>query len=89
AQTQKTDIKAIRSLAIEDARITPVEAGSKVSIDVKIVSDQINLVLDSHGQPVTGTDSITEFSDLWTFERVFGLQVNQADQWLLASACSA
>ncbi|MBR2123697.1 MAG: Tim44/TimA family putative adaptor protein [Acetobacter sp.] len=86
SQTQKTEIKAVRSLAIEDARITLVEAGSKVSIEVKIVSDQISLVLDKDGQPVTGTDAITEFSDLWIFERVLG---SQTSTWLLASACSA
>ncbi|MBO6037899.1 MAG: Tim44/TimA family putative adaptor protein [Acetobacter sp.] len=86
SQTQKTEIKAVRSLAIEDARITPVEAGSKVSIEVKIVSDQVSLVLDKDGQPVTGTDAITEFSDLWIFERVLG---SQTSTWLLASACSA
>lgn len=104
-QTQKTDIKAVRSLAIEDVRILPIEGEqkvSKVSIDVKIVSDQISLVVDSHGQPVTGTEAITEFSDLWTFERVLEAQApvqgkgqgalqqgEQGNKWLLASACSA
>lgn len=85
-ETQKTDIRAVRSLAIEDARITPQEAGTVVAIDVRIVSDQVSLVLNSAGQPVTGTDAVTEFSDLWTFERMPGVS---GGAWRLASARSA
>lgn len=85
-ETQRTDVKAIRSLAIEDVRFTSMEAGTAAAIDVRIVSDQISLVLNKEGQPVTGTDAVTEFSDLWTFERL--LNVN-GSTWRLAAARSA
>lgn len=63
-----------------------MEAGTAAAIDVRIVSDQISLVLNKEGQPVTGTDAVTEFSDLWTFERL--LDVN-GSTWRLAAARSA
>jgi predicted lipid-binding transport protein (Tim44 family) len=53
---------------------------------VRIVSDQISLVEDQAGQPVTGTDAVTEFSDMWTLERLLGVG---GSGWRLAAARSA
>lgn len=64
-----------------------LEAGTAVEIDVRIVSDQISMTLDKDGQPSAGTDAVTEFSDLWTFVRLFSGSGNSA--WRLAAARSA
>lgn len=85
-EKQRTEIKALRSLAIEDVRLNTQNGVSTAAIDVRIVSDQISLVLDREDQPVTGTDAVTEFSDLWTFQRVMG---GSGDGWRLAAARSA
>lgn len=85
-EKQRSEIRAIRSLAIEDVRLTRLDVGTGASIDVRIVSDQISLLTDAQGQPVTGTDAVTEFSDLWTFERLLGVN---GSVWRLASARSA
>ncbi|GAN68077.1 Tim44/TimA family putative adaptor protein [Acetobacter orleanensis] len=85
-EKQRSEIKAIRSLAIEDVRLVRLDVGTGASIDVRIVSDQISLLTDAQGQPVTGTDAVTEFSDLWTFERLLGVN---GSVWRLASARSA
>ncbi|MFS8370547.1 Tim44/TimA family putative adaptor protein [Acetobacter indonesiensis] len=85
-EKQRTEIRAIRSLGIEDVRLTPLAVGTGASVDVRIVSDQISLVLGSDGQPVSGMDAVTEFSDLWTFERLLGAG---GSSWRLASARSA
>lgn len=83
---QRTDIQALRSLAIEDVRLTQLDVGVGAAVDVRIVSDQISLVEDQDGQPVTGTDAVTEFSDLWTLERLLGVS---GSGWRLAAARSA
>lgn len=85
-EKQRTEIKTIRSLGIEDVRLTRLAVGTGASVDVRIVSDQISLVLGSDGQPVSGMDAVTEFSDLWTFERLLG---TAGSSWRLASARSA
>lgn len=85
-EKQRSEIKTIRSLAIEDVRLVTLDVGTGASIDVRIVSDQISLLTDAQGQPVTGTDAVTEFSDLWTFERLLGVN---GSSWRLASARSA
>lgn len=85
-EKQRSEIRAIRSLAIEDVRLVRLDVGTGASIDVRIVSDQISLLTDAQGQPVTGTDAVTEFSDLWTFEHLLGVN---GSSWRLASARSA
>ncbi|MFT8418389.1 MAG: Tim44/TimA family putative adaptor protein [Acetobacter sp.] len=84
--TQRTEIRAVRSLAIEDVRLSQMAVGLGACVDVRIVSDQISLVEDQAGQPVTGTDAMTEFSDLWTLERLLGVG---GSGWRLAAARSA
>ncbi|GEN60394.1 Tim44/TimA family putative adaptor protein [Acetobacter nitrogenifigens] len=84
-QTQRSEIRGINSIAIEDVRMADIAAGTAVSIDARVVSDQISLTVDSNGQPVHGTESVTEFSDLWTFERL----LNAGSSWRLSAARSA
>jgi predicted lipid-binding transport protein (Tim44 family) len=64
-ERHRTDIKAVISATIEDAQLV----GDHAAIIVRFVSDQINLTLDSAGNPLVGTEAVTEIHDLWTFER--------------------
>ena len=64
-QTQRTEIRAIQAATIEGAEVQ----GTTARITVRFVTDQINVTLDNKGNPVAGTDAVTEITDLWTFER--------------------
>lgn len=80
--TQRTEIRAIDEATITDATLSDVHA----AITVRFVSQQVNLASDSAGAPVSGTDAVTEISDLWTFERdLAGSDLT----WRLTSARSA
>jgi predicted lipid-binding transport protein (Tim44 family) len=82
SETQRTDLNAIRSATLEAGDLR----GTRASLTVRFVSDQVNLTLGRDGQPVTGTDAVTEIIDIWTFER----DLNAADPtWRLAAARSA
>lgn len=81
-ETQRTEIKEISAAAIAVVELQ----GSVADVTLRFVSDQVNLTLGKDGQPVLGTDGITEMVDLWTFERDLSLR----DQtWRLAAARSA
>jgi predicted lipid-binding transport protein (Tim44 family) len=81
-ETQRTEIKDISSAAIAVVELQ----GAVADVTLRFVSDQVNLTLGKDGQPVFGTDGITEMVDLWTFERDLSLR----DQtWRLAAARSA
>lgn len=88
-ETLRSEIRDITDIAIVDAEVDETAAPNPVArIEVRIVSDQISLTLDSNGQPVAGVDAVTEFSDLWTFERILGVSSNGAD-WRLGASRSA
>jgi predicted lipid-binding transport protein (Tim44 family) len=65
AQHQHTEIKAITRMVLEEAELS----GTEAALTVRIVSDQINLTTDAAGQPVAGSEAVTEIVDLWTFRR--------------------
>ena len=44
------------------------------------------MITGADALPVAGTDAVTEFSDLWTFERLLG---SPGSTWRLAAARSA
>lgn len=80
--TQISEIRSIQSAVIEDAQLVDQTA----TIAVKIVSDQVNLTNDRNGNPVSGTEAVTEITDLWSFER----DLSQQDPiWRLIAARSA
>ena len=80
--TQISEIRSIQSTMLEAAEL----AGSVATITVRIVSDQVNLTNDKSGNPVAGTEAVTEISDQWTFER----DLAQPDPtWRLVAARSA
>ncbi len=80
-ERHRTEVKAILSAVIEDAELV----GNNAAVIVRFTSDQINLTLDAAGNPVTGTEAVTELVDLWTFERVLG---SKDPIWRLAAARS-
>jgi predicted lipid-binding transport protein (Tim44 family) len=81
-ETQRTEIREIEEATITDA----VLAGSRAMLTVRFVSRQVNITLDKAGEPVAGTDAVTEISDIWTFER----DLSAADlTWRLTAARSA
>jgi predicted lipid-binding transport protein (Tim44 family) len=62
---QISEVRAVPGVSVETADLT----GTVAHIGVKFVSDQISLTRDAAGNPVAGTDAVTEITDLWTFER--------------------
>jgi predicted lipid-binding transport protein (Tim44 family) len=80
--TQITEVRSIHGITIETAEL----AGSVASIGVRIVSDQVNMTQTQSGQVLTGTDAVTEITDLWTFERDLA---QPSPIWHLVAARSA
>lgn len=67
-QTQRTELRAVHQVAIEAADLR----GSVTDITVRFVTDQVNMTTGRDGEVVTGSDAVTELTDLWTFQRVVG-----------------
>ncbi|HUA78286.1 MAG TPA: Tim44/TimA family putative adaptor protein [Acetobacteraceae bacterium] len=81
-ETQKTEIRSIEAASIESAEL----AGTTARIAVRFVSDQVNVTFGRDGQPATGTEAVTEITDLWTFERDLAAR---DPTWRLVGARSA
>jgi predicted lipid-binding transport protein (Tim44 family) len=81
-QTHVTDIRAIHGITIDAAELK----GAIAAITLRIVSDQVNMTRTESGQVISGTDAVTEITDLWTFERDLS-QTNPI--WQLVAARSA
>jgi predicted lipid-binding transport protein (Tim44 family) len=80
-EKQVSEIKAMQNLSIDSAALK----GRIGQVTAKIVSDQVSYTQDANGRPLTGTDAVTEITDLWTFERDLG----QPDPtWRLVAARS-
>jgi predicted lipid-binding transport protein (Tim44 family) len=80
--TQRTEVRAVDSATIEAAELRDKTA----DITVRFVTDQVNIVTATDGAVVTGTDAVTEMTDVWTFER----DLAAADpSWRLIAARSA
>ncbi|AZV39715.1 Tim44 domain-containing protein [Komagataeibacter xylinus] len=86
-ETLRSEIRDITDIAIIGADIDETTGPNPVAhVEVRIVSDQISVTLDGNGQPVAGVDAVTEFSDLWVFERILGVN---GDGWRLGASRSA
>ncbi len=85
--TQRTEIRAIEEATITDAQL----AGSLATITVRFISSQVNISLDAAGNPVAGTDAVTEIHDVWSFERNLVTQPGEQPDltWRLSAARSA
>lgn len=79
---QVSEVRGIETAAIEEAELR----GSVAVVTVRFVSDQISLTRDKDGQPVAGTDAVTEITDLWTFEHDLAAR---DPTWRLVAARSA
>jgi predicted lipid-binding transport protein (Tim44 family) len=79
---QVSEIRAVPGVSIDAAELSSTVA----QITVKFVSDQISLTRDQAGNPVAGTDAVTEITDLWTFERDLS---SRDPTWRLVAARSA
>jgi predicted lipid-binding transport protein (Tim44 family) len=64
-EQQRTEIRAFHELAIEGADLR----GTTAEIVVRFVTDQVNMTTGRDGEVVTGSDAVTELTDLWTFQR--------------------
>ncbi|GAN81359.1 Tim44/TimA family putative adaptor protein [Acidocella aminolytica] len=62
---QKTEIKSIISVVIEDAQLV----GDTAIVVVRFISAQLNQRLDASGAPIPGSEEQGDLNDLWTFER--------------------
>ncbi|MBR0559918.1 Tim44/TimA family putative adaptor protein [Neokomagataea anthophila] len=82
-QTQRSEVRGVDVLSIQDAAIVSVENVPVARIEVGIVSRQINALLGADGQPVVGTEAVTEFHDLWLFETHLG---SDDTRWRLAAS---
>ncbi|MBL6458548.1 Tim44 domain-containing protein [Belnapia sp. T6] len=81
-ERQRTEIRGVHELGIEAADLR----GTVADVTVRFVTDQINLTTGRNGEVVTGSDAVTELTDLWTFQR----DLQQADPtWKLVSTQSA
>ena len=81
-ERQRTEIKSIPSISIEDAQLS----GDLAVVVVRFISTQTNEKLDPSGTPIPGSAETGDVSDLWTFER----QLRGPDKnWRLAAARSA
>ncbi|WP_137126703.1 Tim44/TimA family putative adaptor protein [Roseomonas sp. HF4] len=64
-ETQRTELRSIQDMAIEEADLR----GTVADVTVRIVSDQVNLTIASDGSISAGAEAVTEITDLWTFQR--------------------
>ncbi|NCY24358.1 MAG: Tim44 domain-containing protein, partial [Alphaproteobacteria bacterium] len=64
-ETQRTEIRAINAVSIDAAELR----GALADITVRFVTDQVNMTTAKSGEVVSGSDAITELTDLWTFQR--------------------
>ena len=67
-ERQRTERRAVHELAIEGADLR----GTVADVTVRFVTDQINMTTGRDGDVVSGSDAVTELTDLWTFQRDLG-----------------
>lgn len=81
-ERQRTELRAVTELGIEAADLR----GSTADVTVRFVTDQVNMVTGRDGEVVSGSDGITELTDVWTFQR----DISAADPtWRLVATRSA
>ncbi len=64
-EKQRTELRAVNEVAIEAADLR----GTVADVTVRFVTDQVNMTTGRDGEVVSGSDAITELTDLWTFQR--------------------
>jgi predicted lipid-binding transport protein (Tim44 family) len=80
-ERQRTELRAVNEVAIEAADLR----GTVADVTVRFVTDQINMTTGRDGDVVSGSDAVTELTDLWTFQR----DLSSADPtWKLVGTAS-
>lgn len=79
---QRTEVRRIVSTALTGAGLR----GNVASLAVRFITDQINVTTDTNGTVVSGSDAVTEITDVWTFERDLS---SRDPTWRLVAASSA
>jgi len=80
-ERQRTELRAVNEVAIEAADLR----GTVADVTVRFVTDQINMTTGRDGEVVSGSDAVTELTDLWTFQR----DLSSADPtWKLVGTAS-
>jgi predicted lipid-binding transport protein (Tim44 family) len=64
-ETQRTELRAVHETAIEGADLR----GTVADITVRFVTEQVNMTLARDGSVAAGSESVTELTDIWTFQR--------------------
>lgn len=64
-ETQRTELRSVEESGIEAAELR----GSIAEITVRLVTDQLNMVLARDGSVASGAEAVTEITDIWTFQR--------------------
>ena len=64
-ETQRTELRAVNEVSIEAADLR----GTVADVTVRFVTDQVNMTTGRDGEVVSGSDAVTELTDLWTFQR--------------------
>ncbi|MBD0271454.1 MAG: Tim44 domain-containing protein, partial [Acetobacteraceae bacterium] len=64
-ERQRTELRAVHEVAIDAADLR----GTVADVTVRFVTDQINMTTGRDGDVVSGSDAVTELTDLWTFQR--------------------
>lgn len=80
-ERQRTEIRAVHEVAIEAADLR----GTVADVTVRFVTDQINMTTGRDGDVVSGSDAVTELTDLWTFQRDLG---NPDPTWKLVGTAT-
>ncbi len=81
-ETQRTEVRGFHNTSIESAELR----GTVAAITVRFITDQVNITTAANGSISSGTDAVTEITDIWTFER----DLTVADPtWRLIAARSA
>lgn len=76
------DVKRMERLEITNVLISEDEQAAQCRLNVVITSWQVRYVKDEHGKIVDGTESLTEFRDMWGISLVDGM-------WRLAETAVA
>ena len=80
-ERQRTELRAVHEVAIEAADLR----GTVADVTVRFVTDQINMTTGRDGDVVSGSDAVTELTDLWTFQRDLG---NPDPTWKLVGTAT-
>jgi predicted lipid-binding transport protein (Tim44 family) len=81
-ETQRSEVRGMQDMGIEAADLR----GTVADVTIRFVSDQVNVTTAKDGSFVAGAESVTELTDIWTFQRDLR---NEDPTWKLVGTQSA